>query len=316
VGKSTDWNALASSLSRIYRSLVTRRIYFGIVILLTGALLGYLIYHQWNVLINYPWQFRPWPAIGAFLLFSLDLTWVALIWGLIMNAVAPRRQLLTHLRYYIISNVAKRLPGTVWYVTGRMQLYTREGIDLRLVTVASGIELIVMILGAIITVLIFAIPILLERGLNPWVLAFLLVCGLALLHPRLITQLFRLMKIEKVQISYIHILTWTLAYIPAWILSGIILYLIGSTVTDIPVDKIGAIIGYWTFTGLLSVTVFFLPSNFGLTEITLTLLLSRLVPPSVAAVIAILTRLGLSMFELIWAGIFLLNRSDIVSKQN
>jgi hypothetical protein len=301
----------ASQLTTAIRSLWERarasRLLFSVAAIgLTAAALGYLIYREWPVLVGYPWQFNPWALAGAFILFSLTLWLAAWIWSLIMNGLAVPLPAGRHVRYYMISNVAKRLPGTIWYVAGRVQFYRAEGIDSRLVAVGSGIELVVLILGGILAGLAFSIPLLLERQVSPWYLGLVLLIGLGLVQPPVVNRLLRLMKIEAGQVTSARLLGLTLLYAVGWTVGGLIIFLVGNVVTPIPLAQVGYVIGAWVFTGLLSQTVFFLPSNFGITEVSLSLLLSRILPSPVAVLIAILARLSMTAFELIWAGIFAL----------
>ena len=57
-----------------------------------------------------------------------------------------------------------------------------------------------------------------------------------------------------------------------------------------------------THVGVLSVVVFVLPSNFGLTEVGLSLLLSAIMPSSLAVVVAVLTRVLMTIFSALACG--------------
>jgi hypothetical protein len=120
-----------------------------------------------------------------------------------------------------------------------------------------------------------------------------------------IARVFRIFKVAETDIKYKNILSWLFIYSLAWILGGIVLFLIGNVVTNISIQQIGYFIGGWSLVGVLSTTVFFLPTNMGITEIGLSLVLSNIMPSSIAVIIAILARLLMIFFEVIWAAAWL-----------
>jgi len=68
--------------------------------------------------------------------------------------------------------------------------------------------------------------------------------------------------------------------------------------------EIVLIIGAWALSGAAGILTLFLPSSFGMTEVALTILLSQIMPLSLAGTVSIITRLLSVLFELIVAMIF------------
>jgi hypothetical protein len=222
-----------------------------------------------------------------------------------MNTIGKRLDYQKHIRYYIISNIAKRIPGTLWYIASRAQFYQKEGIDYRLTSLASGIELAVSIMSGVLVSLLFAIPIVLNYGLNPLVLAGILLVGILLLHPRVTDWIFRLLKVEATQFGYRRTIQWLIAYVPAWIFGGIVLFIIANSFIPLPLHQIGYVIGSWSLVGIVSYLLFFSPSNLGVTEVGLSLLLANIMPAPIAVILAITTRIAIILYEIIWALIWL-----------
>lgn len=270
-------------------------------ILIAAVILGYLVFQQRELLFAQTWRFR-WDALViSFLIFSLALVIAALTWAWIMNSVGQRLSYLRHIRYYCISNLSKRIPGTVWYIANRAQLYKEQGISRRITSLASGLELAVFILSGVFVSALFAIPIALQYRFSLWVLALILAAGVIFLHPAVTRRVFSALHVEAPVIQYRNLLGWLLAYSIVWALGGIVLYAFSTALTPIPIRNISYIIGSWVFVGVLSTAFFFSPSNFGVTEVGLSLLLSNIMPAPTAVVITIITRIGLIIFELIWA---------------
>lgn len=287
---------LSSPKGSTFQKLIT-----VIPLLIAAVVLGYLVYQQRELLFAQTWRFR-WDALViSFLIFSLALLIAALTWAWIMDSVGQRVSYLRHIRYYCISNLSKRMPGTVWYIANRAQLYKEQGISRRITSLASGLELAVFILSGVLVSALFAIPIVLQYRFSLWVLALILAAGVIFLHPAVVKRVFSALNIEAPAIQYRNLLGWILAYSVVWTLGGIVLYAFSAALTPIPVGNISYVIGSWVFVGVLSTAFFFSPSNFGVTEVGLSLLLSNIMPAPTAVVITIITRIGLIIYELFWA---------------
>jgi len=272
-----------------------------ITILIAIAILGYLIYRERQLLLAYNWQFHPQYFALTFILYSIDLAIVALVWGWIMNTLSKQLNYLTHFRYFSIANITKRIPGTLWYIANRAQLYKSNGIDPKLTTVASGMELAVSVLSSVVVCVIFSIPIILQYQLNPIILGIVVLLCIIVIHPKFMDWIFRLLKVEASDFSYLEILKWLITYLLAWILGGFLLFVLGNSITTIPIENLPYIIGSFGLVNLLSLAFFFLPTNLGITEVGLSLLLANIMPSSVAVVVAIAFRLVVILYEIVWA---------------
>lgn len=282
----------------------------AITILIAIAILGYLIYRERQLLLAYNWQFHPQYFALTFILYSIDLAIVALVWGWIMNTLSKQLNYLTHFRYFSIANITKRIPGTLWYIANRAQLYKSNGIDPKLTTVASGMELAVSVLSSVVVCGVFSIPIILQYELNPIILGVIVLLCIIVIHPRFMDWIFRLLKVEASEFSYLEILKWLITYIFAWILGGLLLFSLGNSITTIPIENLPYIIGSFGLVNLLSLAFFFLPTNLGITEVGLSLLLANIMPSSVAVVVAIAFRLVVILYEIVWALISIASKHE------
>jgi len=290
-----------------------------LLILTTGGILGYLLYRQRDLLLSYEWQFYPIPAVVSFLLFSLDLLLVAVVWGWIMNRLGRRLSLIQHIRTYCISNIAKRIPGTVWYIATRAQMYRQEGIDIRLTSIASGMELAVAVISGILVSILFAVQILRQYQVNLLVLGFVLLAGAFVMHPRVIGWIFRLLKVECGLFRYKDVLELVAAYMLAWILGGMVLFAIGRAIYPLPYSELDYVIGSWALVGVVSSALFFSPINLAVTEIGLSLLLTNIMPSPIAVILTVIARILLIVFEIVWVGFWLVlaaPKAEIIPPNN
>jgi hypothetical protein len=90
----------------------------------------------------------------------------------------------------------------------------------------------------------------------------------------------------------------------AWIGGGSVLYVLANAVTPVSVSQLPALVGAWGAAGAISMSVGLLVSGMGLRELTLTVLLGRLMPLPIAAAVSLLFRLLLTVGEFAWALVF------------
>lgn len=268
--------------------------------LISVAILFILIYRERAVLFTYDWQLRWHFALAGFILLSIGMIMAAAVWADLMRALGSQIAFTTHIRFYVLSQLAKRLPGTVWYIAGRSYLYKQQGESVRLVTVASSLELAITVLSGCLTTLAFAAYSLIHLSGFNWVgIGVALMIGLVAVHPTVMHRLLRRIgRVETADYQFRHVLRWLFIYTIIWILGGIIFYVNANAVANVDLQFLPQIIGFWCMVGTLSVLVFFLPSNLGFTEVGLSLLLSTLLPSSLAVLIAVLSRILILLYEI------------------
>jgi glycosyltransferase 2 family protein len=298
------WSAIQGILNSFTKSKRTPFI-FGMS-LLTAGVFGWLIYRQRNIFLNFHGEFRPLPILFSFLFYTIIQFLVAFIWGEIMNRFGGKVKFNKHFRFFCISALGKRLPGTVWYIPWRAKMYDSLGITLGLVSIASGVELAVQIISGLLVTLFFAIPILYRYQASLWVGVALFIFCLFILHPKVLQWTGQRLKLDLGRIGYRTILSWIMQYTLCWIIGGFMYYCVVNIFIPVPISQIIYIIGAWTLTGALSLSLFILPSNFGFNEISLSLLLSLIIPSPVAVIVAVGGRILLFTYELLWAGAMIL----------
>jgi xanthosine utilization system XapX-like protein len=303
-------NQLVGVGKRIFNNLfylfkkVNRLLLTFILICISIIVLGIMIYQQRDILFNYRWQFHPIPIILSFIIFSLALFWASIVWGWIINSLGTKLSYQKHLRYYIVSNLAKRIPGTLWYVASRTQLYQSDGLSLKITTVASGMEMVLITLAGILVVLIFSTLNVVQSQISPIILIIIFIFGIILINPKVVQWILSRGNIEISKFDHRFIIKGILFYVISWLLGGIVLFEIGNVIYPIPIGSLTFFINSFTLVGVITTLLFFSPTNFGITEIGLSLLLSNVVPSSIAVIIAIAARIIMIVYEILWSSIF------------
>lgn len=265
------------------------------------AILGFLLYRERVQLFQLQWHVDPLLIGSAFLAYLLGLTLATLIWANLMQRLGSTLPYATHIDYFCLSHLAKRLPGTLWYIAGRTYLYNQAGESLRLVAFGSSLELVLTFVSGCVTTLLFAGYALAEQTpLGWWGWLLLAGSGFLLLHPKLLHYLLQRFKMaDAPRLQYSQLLLWVFLYSVIWMIGGFVLYCMSNLVTTVALRHLPYLIGSWSLVGTLSFVVFFLPSNLGFTEVGLSLLLVTVIPSSLAVIVAVINRIFLLLCEII-----------------
>jgi hypothetical protein len=276
----------------------------GIFWALGISLLLWLAWRFRDDILPYLANVEPWGFVRAFGWYLASLAAIVAGWVALMRHFAPGVSWRTHVRIYCVTLATRRLPGTLWYIGGRLVLYRREGISRALISIASSVEYAVIIVsGALVGLVLLPAA----AGIPGATAGALVLAGLMVLFsPRLVAWLARRIgRPLPVAIRLHDVLGWLLALVVMWLCGGMMLFEIIRSFAPLPFDRVVYVIGAWALAGTLGALTFALPSSFGVGDISLAFLLARIMPPAAAGTIAVATRfLGL-IFELVPAAVFL-----------
>lgn len=249
-----------------------------------------------------------------FALYSVALVLALWAWTSMMSQVAKPVPWPTHWYIYTVTNVTRRLPGSLWHVAGRTVLYHQRGVARRAVALVSGLEVaFTMMSGSLVLLLTWpAIATHFEGQWQGVVLVIgILVGGTLLLHPaswRRFRQLSGSLTSDTQPFSLFVGLKWLLAYGVVWVVGGLMVVVLANQFHPLPLSTWPAVIGSWVFASLLGILIMILPSGLGVTDLSLTLMLSFYMPTPIAALSALGARLMFTLFELIfaliWGGLY------------
>lgn len=292
-----------------------------------GKLLKVVLYLIWAVLFAFlaytVWKSRdqllPYLAkadysqfvivVGVYL---IALFLAVLNWAVIMHAFESSISFWMHAKIYLVSMVSRRLPGTIWYVGGRMVFYKRLGVPSVKTASASGIEFIISFVADALLAAIF-IPL----GLNLskiWLipLSLVVVAGLLVLRPKTVQKIMTKLNHPLAQpVSMSQVISWLLLRMALVLAGGLMIFFTIRIFTPLEFDSLLFVLGARALSGAAGMLTFLLPSSMGASDLTLLAMLSTIIPTSLATVIALLVRIYTTLFELIFGLIFfiLLNKS-------
>lgn len=282
-------------------------------LILAASLSGFtiLIYLSWEQASSVQWTIDWVPLALAFVAYSISLGAATLTWHLIYSSLAPSGNFRTNARIYILSNAARRLPGGIWGIGSRLYLYRLEGVPEVVTSLAIALETAVVGLSVLVIMLIMVPFTSLPEAIRSNWIALAAACALlaTCLHPRVLSRglTFVFSKLAKRQttwlgeISTANVLCWLASYTVAWMIGGAMAFFVMKSVYAVPLTLMPAMLAAYVVTGAVSMIVYIAPSGFGVTELTLALLLTQWVPVPVAIATPLAIRIFATASEMIWA---------------
>jgi len=268
-----------------------------------AILFGFLIYTTWksrDQLIPYMVEAdysQSFIVIGVYL---VALFLAVSNWAVIMRAFDKSISFWMHAKIYLVSMVSRRLPGTIWYVGGRMVLYEKMEVPSIKTASASGVEFIISFVADALLATVF-IPLGLDLS-KKWLipLGIVVALGLVALWPKNIEKIMLKLKHPLVQpVSVQQVIGWLLLRMALVLVGGVMIFFTIRIFEPFRVNKLLFILGARALAGAAGMLTFFLPSSMGASDLTLLAMLTSIVPTSLATVIALLVRIYTTFFELI-----------------
>lgn len=255
-------------------------------------------------------------AAISILIICLALLMQILVWHyitIIMNCELEIKQSITT---KIFAEFGKYIPGKITGIVMLMGLYKQEGKSTKNVTISYIIEVLSASLGACLIFLLslyFSKTVVFESYRNNAFL--LLILFVILLNPRILNFFINLLlKFKKTDIKPVNFSNTTLLKILllemiVWLLFGLSLFVLINSIHPIPVSEFFYVCGSFSLSSIIGFFAIFAPAGIGVREGILIIILSKIIPPEIAGVVAVLSRLFLILAELLlfFIGILLKN---------
>ena len=265
---------------------------------------GRAMWSRWETVTEHSWKLDVWWLTLSAVVFWADFIVLVYLWRSILLMVSGKRlPFMSGYRISALSNLGKYVPGKVWTVLGMVYFLKREGYAATSALAATGLHqaytlvaggiFVSVVLGAEIWGGLPAVSVFIGVGLSalivyPPVFSFFLNRGL------------RLFKRDPLplNLSFGKALMLLSAYVLAWVLYGSSFWcmLRGIGFQDAPFWNMVAASGAAYLLGFLAL---FAPGGLGVREGVLLVLVSPYVPAGLAATIAVVARVWMTIIELL-----------------
>jgi hypothetical protein len=282
------------------------------VIIAIFLYLGRMVWENWGEVKETGFSFDPIFLLLGTLIFGASYFIQIGAWFLITRKLGIALPFMETLESWLYSQLGKYLPGKVWLLLGRFYLYESKGKSKKAISIALYFETATVMMAAVLVFLAglvflkWAKPFHPERELEWLILPVVFI--LISLHPRVLEKmvnwiLFRL-KRESISlfISYRDILWILVICILAWVVGGGGFYLFVSSVFPVPANYVLFLTASLAISSTLGLIALFAPGGLGIREGVLVYLLSVLMPGPVAVIVSVLTRIWMTVIEMVLIG--------------
>jgi glycosyltransferase 2 family protein len=273
---------------------------------------GWAIAKNWSAVAVALTQIPPWAVVVAFVPGYLAMGTAVFVWRALMTDLGQHLTVRQAARIFYPSQLGKYVPGSVWSIATQIELSREHNIPKR-TNVTTGVLAIAISITSGLS--LAAVMLALTGGTalhHYWWILLVIPLFLVALHPRVLGNalnlVLRLVRREPLprtptwaglgRVAALQTLLWVLMGLQAWVL------LVGfgaPALRSLPVAIGGYALAYAL--GQLAVG---LPAGAGVRDAALTLALSTVVATPTALVVALLSRVILTVVDLTMAGAQLL----------
>ena len=302
------------SVGRVWRQphrlgLPWKRLAQIAVLLVTAGFLAALVASQWSALQAYDWHLTSGWALLALL--GLEVGWLVELdtWRIILASLGGPLSFRQAAPIWFLSNIIRYIPGNIWQFLGMAELAHDEGVP-RLVTLISIVlhQAISTAVGIVVAAIYFAV-----LGEGRWLgylrpLLLLVPLGLLMLQPRILEGVLNwtLRKLGRppVRVTLTRGQIWILIarYVVVWLAMGLSFAALVRALTPLQPGHTLYLVASWAAAYVIGYLSLLTPAGLGVREGVLAVLLFPIMPQPIAAVVAIMARLWMTVGEVVGAG--------------
>ncbi|HEX4470189.1 MAG TPA: lysylphosphatidylglycerol synthase domain-containing protein [Gemmatimonadaceae bacterium] len=301
---------------------ITRYAFRAAQVVLLVAIVGFAVYAlrtQWSKSSATLEQIHPswgWVAISGVIFLS---TYCVLLetWREVLRIWGARLDFVNAARIWTISNLGRYVPGKLWQIGAMAMMAEREQVSPIAATGSSILNVVVNLVAGFVVVAVLGWPLLdlpAIRGGRTLAIVFI-VAGTAVLAalpralPVLVQTLGRLTARDfKIgAFPAMAIVVSIIGNLIAWITYGAAFATFSRGIVGSSNGPLTAYIAVYALSYLVGYLVLFLPSGIGARELAMVVLLpaAHLADPAQAAVLAVTSRLWLTILEIAPGALFL-----------
>jgi uncharacterized membrane protein YbhN (UPF0104 family) len=280
----------------------------ALTVLFVGAgafFLGAAIIQQGSQLKSFEWSIEPLRLLLSVLILICVLAANVVVWGYALRQLDQQLKFSALARIWFLSNLARYMPGKIWQFVGIAELGRSLGVP-----VLAGVTSIVVYMGYVLLaawfVGIYLLPPELLGRLSDFasIARILTPASLVLLHPRILASAVRLVA----RITRQECAPWQggwgasvvlfAAGIVLWLAFGAAFFLFIGSLTFVTLSQYPALTAIFALAFVAGYVIVVAPAGLGAKEGFMAALLSSILPLSVAAAVAVASRVWSMAAEL------------------
>lgn len=308
-GRPTPLLAWLRNVLRLWRRPWVRQAVGWGAVLAIAVFWGRSLAANWQQVQALQWRVAPVPLLVSFPLLLGHLAFLAGIWSCSLTFLGEQMPRAQAVRVWLLTQIARYLPGGTWDALARMAVGSRGGVRLLQGGVSVVLEMVTQTMAAIV---VFSLSLLAWPGgaaLRQFgVLAALVPLGLVALYPPVLERAVRaVLRLagrppERLGLRYSQVLTLFGLHLVARVLVGVAFFAFARALYPFSWDALPALVGTFAGAWVVGFLAFFVPLGLGVREGVMTALLATLCPLPVASAIAVGFRVWLALRDVVAAG--------------
>ncbi|MBK5108841.1 MAG: flippase-like domain-containing protein [Anaerolineales bacterium] len=284
------------------------------ILLVSIGFIALALISNWNEFSSQEINFDYRYIILAVIIYPAGMLPTAFSWHTLLRTIGIMLPFRTNLRIFSLSALPRHIPGFVWYISSRTLLYKEENIGAGRIVTASAADIILLALTGFLSALMLLVS---GIGISQEIstvrtgalialpILLLLIISIPLVNRLLPYFLQRRGVSEIPQIHQGYLVITLLVMFIAWAGGGLILFVLSQAIYPLSWSFYPAMIGAWGAAGAVSLTIGIGIQGLGIREITLSAILSLIMPPVIAIILAVVFRLVLTAGEFLWVLLFI-----------
>jgi uncharacterized membrane protein YbhN (UPF0104 family) len=274
--------------------------------------IGWYLVRDWQEVVRQGLSLDAPQLGGAFLLYGVNFFLLALVWQGIVVRLGGPASWAQNAQLYANTFVTRFLPTPLWFLGSRVVLYGRTGVRRRMaLTMTASETLLHMLAGA---ALLGVVSVDLRRPLTGLCVLALAPIVVVLVRPEWLE--LRWLNLGQVTpgIRRKDVALWLSVYLLTWIVAGPFLSCVVQAFTRVPPPPLLDLWRMWALAGVATYITNYLLGGIGVfQELTLGWMLTRMYPLATAVVIAIGSRLVITLSGIVWS-LGLISVTNLVRK--
>jgi uncharacterized membrane protein YbhN (UPF0104 family) len=283
----------------------------GVFFVLVNGYILYRLYQDWGQIRALEWP-RPNVALLA-LTAAVQFAGALLLvysWNYVLRQFGYQVAFRRHFRVYMLSNLARKIPGFGWNIVSRVYMYRRDSGDVIKVTATSLAETVIFgIAAAAVALLALLLPGSRVEFLHPGILIAVLVGFVGVVPSPLFRPVLRWLnkgQAPEHQLRWPHLLNWTGMNVVVTVLGGATLYLFCRAFGLIAPGDFAVVMQCWALTVVVGALLFWLPASSGVSNSITVVALATLMPMPQALLLLVFWRIWVNLTEIAWGGVSML----------
>ncbi len=266
---------------------------------------------NWNQIKEYNWDFNYPLLLSSFVLAGLSYSILAWVWKNILKQSGYVLSYSKMFKIWFISNLGRYIPGKVWQFLGMLYLLEKEKVPKsKSFSVAVLAQALSCMAGILVMVAFLRYDFYQNLLSQSFLFVFVLILFIAgviilIFYPQVLQGVINwglgLLKKEKISLNYKpkNLLFYLLSYIGCWLLFGFCFLVFIKSIFPAPFNIYFGLTGAFSGSVTIGFLAFFTPGGIGVREGVLVALLSFYFPAPVATLIALLSRLWITLVEVL-----------------